>query len=115
MGAIRIVQTALRNEQIVENLSAQDRLGDNPRNIRQCDAPVPNPLRVNDNGRAMLALIEATCVIRPRQQTDPRSLDLDLERVPQGLFSFWITATPFMAGFSNIAAYKNMVMKSCHV
>ena len=111
MGTVWIVETAFRNQEIVQDLPLQDGLADDPGDIRERDLAVPDTLRVDHDGRAMLALIETTSVIGPGQRAEPGFPELDLERVAERLAAFGVTTSPFVAGLSNISADKNVVME----
>jgi hypothetical protein len=115
MGAAGVVQTVIRDQQIVEDFSSLDRPGDDARHIFERDSAVPDPLRIDDDGRAMLALVKTAGVIGAGERAQPRFLQLNLEGVLERLMAIRITATPFMARLSHISAYKNVVMKSSHV
>jgi hypothetical protein len=115
MGTVGIVQAALGNQQIVEDLPSQDGLGDDSRDVVDRDLAIPDPLRINHHGWTMFALVKAASVIGAGESTETRFLELGLESTPERLTTLGVAATPFMAGLANVSADENVMGKSRHV
>ena len=76
---------------------------------------VPNALRVDHHGRAVLALLQAAGVIGTRQGPEAGLLELILECVAEGLTAIRVATTSLVAGVPDIAADEDMVRKSRHI
>src|SRR5579875_772986 len=111
MRTIGIIQAIVRDQQVVEDLAPQDCPADDPWHVLDLDPSVPDPLRINHDRRAVLALLQATCVIGPDQRPEPGLLQLPLERVPKRLPALRITAATPVPGFADIPADKDMMGK----
>ena len=85
MRAIRIVQTLVGDQQVVQDLASQDRLGHDPGHVIDGDPSVPDPLRINDDGRSVLALLQASRMIRTGQRAEPGVFQFFLEGFAQRL------------------------------
>ena len=115
MGTVWIIQTAFGDQEIFQNLPFQNGPRDDPGYIFQRDLTVPDALGIDDDGRAMLALIETTRVIGPGQRPQPRFLELGLESLAERLAAFGVTTPSFVARRSNITADKDVVREGRHV
>jgi len=114
MGAVGIVQARVGYRQVIQDFAPHDRLGHDPRDVPDLYPTVPDSLGIDDDRWTVLALIEATGVIGPRQATETRGIQLLLERRAQRLSAFWITTAAAMAGVANVAADEDMVRESSH-
>ena len=72
MRTIRVVQTFIVDQKVVEDLAPQNRLGHDPRHVFDLHAAVPDSLGVDDDRRAMFALLEAAGVVGTRQRAKSR-------------------------------------------
>ena len=115
MRAMGVVQAALGDHQVVEDLAPQDRPGDDPRDVRDGHVPVPDPLGIDHDGRPVLALVEAAGMIGPGDRPETRLLQLHLEGVLEGLTPFRVAAAPPVAGLADVAADENMMRKCGHI
>src|SRR5437899_6872796 len=66
--AIGIVQARVGDQQVVEDLAAEDRLGHDPGDILGAHPPVPDPLRIDHHGWAVFALLQAAGMIGARHR-----------------------------------------------
>ena len=105
----------VRNQEIVEDFTPQDGLGHDPRHVLELDSAVPDPLRVDDHGRAVFALLEAAGMIGTCQQTKASGLELLLERLTERLTSIRVATTSLVAGVTDITTDENMMCKCRHL
>ena len=115
MGTVRIVEAAFGNQEIIENLSSQNRLGDDSRNILERDSTIPDALGIDYHGRSVLTLIEAARVIGPGKRPESGFPKFELERVLQRLSARRVATSPLVAGFPNVSADENVVREGRHV
>ena len=114
MLAVAVVEALGADEQIVQNSIVQDRFFNYPRNIFDLDVTVKDALRVNRDARPMLTLIETTSQVRSHERPQPARFHLGLERIPQRLGPFWITAPARVSWSSLIATNKQMMRERRH-
>jgi hypothetical protein len=114
MRAIGIVQTPIRNHQVIQYLAPHNRFGYDSRDIRDRHPAVPDALRIDHDCWTVFALLEAACVIRSTQQTETSVVQLILERLAQRLTAFGITAAAAMACIANVAANEDVVCERGH-
>src|SRR5262249_47248802 len=104
----------VRNPQVFENAAADNGLVDDPRHVRELYAPVPDRLRVNDDRRPQLALVEAAGLIGPHQRAELALFEFGLEGVPQRLAAVRVAAAPAAPRIALVAADENMVSEGSH-
>ena len=68
------VQPLVGNPQVLEHAAVDDRLFDDPRHVGQLHAAVPDRLRIDDDGRAELALVQAAGGVGPDQRFEAAPL-----------------------------------------
>src|SRR5690606_32314953 len=100
----RVVQARVFDAQVVENPAADERFLDDPGNVFDGDAAVPDPLGIDHDRRAMLALFEAAGVIGTGGAGQSRTFDLLFEGRSKPARSLRIAAASTMAGLPDIAA-----------
>jgi hypothetical protein len=115
VGTVDVVQAIVGDQEVGQDLAPEDSLGDNARHILDLDAAIPDALRVNHDRWAVLALLEATGMIRTRQRTESGLLECDLEGLPQLLMSVRVTAPSLVAGRTNVTANENMMREGWHI
>lgn len=115
MRTIRIVQTGIRDQEVVENLAANQRLRDDPRNVIDRDMTVPDPLGIDHDCGSMLALFQATRLIGSCQGAEAPFLELFFEGVAEGLRPLGIAAPAFVSGRADVAANENVVSERGHI
>ena len=114
MRALRIVQARVGDLQVAEDLAPDQGLGNNAGNVFDLHMPVPDPLGIDDHRRPVLALFEATRVIGPGQDTEPRLFQFLLECVAERLASFGVAAAPLVAGGANVTADEDVLSERRH-
>ena len=90
-------------------------LAHDPGHVLDLDPSVPDPLRIDHHGRAVLALLQAAGMIGTCQRPEAGRLQLLLERLAERLAAFRVATAPLVAGVTDIAADENMVGKRWHV
>src|SRR5258708_31271171 len=65
------IQTGIRNDQSLYRLIAADVRVENLIHIAGSDVPIPNSLRINDDSRAVLALVKAAGLVGPHPLLKP--------------------------------------------
>src|SRR5262249_23143517 len=71
VGAIRIIQAGICDQQVVDDLAPKDRLGHDPTNVLDRHMAVPDSSGINHHGRSMLTLVQAARVVGPHERTQP--------------------------------------------
>ena len=77
-------------------------------------ASVPDGLRIDDYIRTMLALVEASCLIRTHGRFQTSRSDRVFESLVQLSAAAWIAAPPRTSRLPLIGTYKDVVSKSWH-
>lgn len=70
------------NEEVFQNSPADDRFVDDPWNVGQFYAAVPDSLRVDYDRRPEFTLVETTRLIGPNKRTELSLLQFGFESVP---------------------------------
>jgi hypothetical protein len=108
------VEAGLRQNESLNRLSAYDVRLDNLIHIAGCDPAVPNSIRIDDEIRAMLALIKTTRLIRPYFSLKPTFRQLLFEEFLQFRPTLWIAASARCSGRALVAANEDMLLKLWH-
>src|SRR5262249_6272071 len=109
-----IVELLVGDQQVLENLAADDCFVDDPWHIRELHAAVPDRLRVDDNSWAQFALVEATGLIGPDRSAEPALLNFALEGAAQRFPAVGVAAPPWISRFAAVTADDNMVGERGH-
>jgi hypothetical protein len=111
---VGVVQAIIGDDEVIENLTADQGLGDDPRHIVGPDAAVPDGLRIDHDDRTMLALIETAGLVDSRPTPEPGPFQFLLEGVPQGLRAGWIARTSRVPRLPHVAANEHVMSKGWH-
>lgn len=114
MRASRVIQAILSDQEVCENLACQQSLVDDPGHILSRDTSIPDPLGIDDDSRAMLALFKAAGMIGASQHPQSGSLELLAKRIAKALRTIRIARASPVPGFADISANKNVVSKRGH-
>ena len=87
---------------------------DDPRDVLDRHAAVPDPLRVDDDGRPVLALVEASRVVGTGQGAESGFFQLFLERVAQRLVPLGVATASLVPGRAGIAADEDVMGERRH-
>src|SRR4051794_5702837 len=80
MRTFGIIQAGVRDQEVVEDLAADQRLRHDSRNVVDRDVTVPDPLGIDHHRGTMLALFQAARLIGSGQEAEAPLLELLLER-----------------------------------
>jgi hypothetical protein len=114
MRTVGVVQAGVVNPQVVKNFAGDDGAGDDPGDVLELDAAVPDALGVDDDGRAMLALVETTGVVGPDPSAEAGGFEFFFEGVAQRLVAVRVAATATMTGGALVAANEDVVAECGH-
>jgi hypothetical protein len=114
MRTRRVIETRVRDHQIVEDLTAEDGFGNDPGYVLDRDVAIPDSLGINHDGRPMLALFEAAGMVGADQRAESGLFQLLLERLAQRLLPFGIAAAARVARRTDIAADENVMGERRH-
>src|SRR5262249_29997782 len=110
----RAVQATIRNDEVREDLTPDNRFGHDAWDILKLHAAVPHALWINYDRGPVLALFEAARVVCAHQGPESGLFQFALERVAQSLAAFGIAASSRMPGLAHIAAHEHMKGKRRH-
>src|SRR3954469_21003463 len=99
-----VIQAGVGDQEVGEDLATDQRLRDDPRHVLDLHPAVPDAQGIDDDRRPVLALLEASRLVRPDQRAQPGLLHLGLECVAEGLFPVGVAAAPLVARGADIAA-----------
>src|SRR5262249_5580838 len=114
VGAIGVVQAGVGDQEVIEDLPPDEGLLDDPGHVLGRHAAVPDPLGVDHDGRAVLALIEAARVVGAGERPEAGLLQGLLEGVAQVLLALGVAAAALVAGLADVAADEDMVREGRH-
>src|SRR5205814_5027278 len=108
------VELVVGDPQIFEHAAVDDCFFDDPRDVGELDAAVPDGLRINHDGRTELALIEAAGRIGSHQRLEAAALDFFLEGLAQRLAAVSVTTAAAVARLAAVGANENVVRELGH-
>jgi hypothetical protein len=108
------IQAAVGKYQALHGISADNVGVDNFINVREGNATIPNGFRVNHQIRAVLALIQTACLVRPDFPLQPLFCELLLEQFLQLGARFGIAAAARMSFGALISADEDVFLKGRH-
>ena len=108
------VQAPIRNDQPMYRLAADDVRDNDFFDVILGYIAVPNGVRVDDHGCAMLALIEASRFICPNRVADMVVGQDFLERLLQCFASVWVAASTRMIFVASVRANEDMLFELWH-
>lgn len=114
MRAARRVQAILREAKACHGYPADQVRSHDLLNIFRLHEPVPNRLRIHDNRRSVLTLVEATGLVDPNSPVQIFQLAACLEHVADGSRRFGATAAARVPARSLIRTDKYVSFKTWH-
>lgn len=100
--------------QILDNAAADNRFLDNSTNIRLGDVAVPDLLRIDDDGRSELALIEAAGLVGANAAGQAAAFEFRFEDLAELLTSLVGTAAARMSRLASITTDEEMALEQRH-
>jgi hypothetical protein len=111
VGAAGGVDATLGQAETLDWPASHKVLADNFVHIRGLDRAVPDSVGVDDDGWAMLALVEAASLVGANRGGEARGLQLIFENGVQRSDAVAGARRPGTPGFAAIGAYKNVAFK----
>ena len=108
------VQTGIRHAKPLDRPAANDVRFDNFIYIGFGDEAIPDRFGINDDVRSVLALVEASGLIRPYAAFQPSLRQFLLEKFLQTAFGGWVARSSRMARRTLVAADEDMFFESWH-
>lgn len=115
MRAFGVVEAVIGDQEVGQDLAAENGALDDALDVGDLHTAVPDTLRIDDEGGAVLALVEASGVIGACPAREARALELGLERLAELLGTLGIAAAAFMAGLARVTTDEHVVSERWHV
>ena len=93
MRAVGVIEASVIDEEVVEDFAAEEGFLDDAGDIFESDAAVPDALGVDDDGGAMLALVEAAGLVGPSEVAEAGFLEFLFEGITQALGALGVAAS----------------------